>query len=107
MIKTAGKTTLLRLIAGLEEPTEGRVFFDGVDVTESRVQDRDLGVVFQVGAPCNALVRSRGGVPVGPVVLLCSSRGGLPGVHGSQGRCCAVGWVAGCCVAGCWGSAAW
>ncbi|GAB4816929.1 hypothetical protein N2152v2_003975 [Parachlorella kessleri] len=43
----SGKTTLLRLIAGLEEPTEGRVFFDGVDVTESRVQDRDLGVVFQ------------------------------------------------------------
>ena len=24
-----GKTTLLRLISGLEEPTEGRIYFDG------------------------------------------------------------------------------
>lgn len=43
----SGKTTLLRLIAGLEQPTAGRVLFDGEDVTEARVQDRQLGIVFQ------------------------------------------------------------
>lgn len=44
----AGKTTLLRLIAGLEEPTSGRVLFDGEDITALGVQERDLGFVFQV-----------------------------------------------------------
>ena len=54
----AGKTTLLRLIAGLEEPTAGRVFFDGEDITGRSVPDRDLGFVFQVrlsGAPASPL----------------------------------------------------
>ncbi|KAI3438825.1 hypothetical protein D9Q98_001242 [Chlorella vulgaris] len=43
----SGKTTLLRLIAGLEQPNSGRVYFDGEDITEYGVQDRDLGFVFQ------------------------------------------------------------
>ena len=30
-----GKTTFLRMIAGLETPTEGRILFDGKDVTET------------------------------------------------------------------------
>jgi sulfate transport system ATP-binding protein len=42
-----GKTTLLRLIAGLDPPTAGTVSFDGEDVTRTSVQDRALGVVFQ------------------------------------------------------------
>ena len=31
-----GKTTLLRTIAGLEEPTSGRILIDGKDITRSR-----------------------------------------------------------------------
>ena len=42
-----GKTTLLRLIAGLELPTSGRIIINGVDVTDQPVQDRDIGIVFQ------------------------------------------------------------
>lgn len=42
-----GKTTLLRMIAGLETPTEGRVHFDDRDVTDVRVQDRGISMVFQ------------------------------------------------------------
>lgn len=43
----SGKTTLLRLIAGLETPSAGRIYFDGKDVTNYPVQERDLGIVFQ------------------------------------------------------------
>jgi sulfate transport system ATP-binding protein len=43
----SGKTTLLRLIAGLETPSAGNIFFDGTDVTNHSVQERDLGIVFQ------------------------------------------------------------
>ncbi|HEX2030418.1 MAG TPA: ABC transporter ATP-binding protein [Actinomycetota bacterium] len=42
-----GKTTLLRLIAGLERPTEGRVFLDGEDITDRPTHTRDVGMVFQ------------------------------------------------------------
>jgi sulfate transport system ATP-binding protein len=43
----SGKTTLLRVIAGLEVPDRGRVIFDGIDATRQRVQDREVGFVFQ------------------------------------------------------------
>jgi putative spermidine/putrescine transport system ATP-binding protein len=42
-----GKTTLLRMIAGLETPTEGRVFLDGEDITDRPTHQRDIGMVFQ------------------------------------------------------------
>ncbi|HEX5938255.1 MAG TPA: ABC transporter ATP-binding protein [Actinomycetota bacterium] len=42
-----GKTTLLRMIAGLERPTEGRVFLDGEDITDRPPYTRDIGMVFQ------------------------------------------------------------
>lgn len=42
-----GKTTMLRMIAGLERPTEGRVYLDGEDVTEHPPHLRDIGMVFQ------------------------------------------------------------
>ncbi|MEM7742569.1 MAG: ABC transporter ATP-binding protein [Pseudomonadota bacterium] len=43
----SGKTTLMRLMAGLDQPTEGRVLWDGEDVTGARVQSRDVSMVYQ------------------------------------------------------------
>ncbi len=45
-----GKTTTLRLIAGLEMPSEGRVLLDGEDVTSLRAGRRDIAFVFQLFA---------------------------------------------------------
>jgi sulfate transport system ATP-binding protein len=42
-----GKTTLLRCIAGLEEPDTGVVRMDGQDVTHVPVRRREIGFVFQ------------------------------------------------------------
>lgn len=42
-----GKTTTLRMIAGFETPSAGRVLFDGRDVTDIQVNKRDIGFVFQ------------------------------------------------------------
>ncbi|MHB1140124.1 MAG: sulfate/molybdate ABC transporter ATP-binding protein, partial [Microthrixaceae bacterium] len=42
-----GKSTLLRIIAGLEQPDEGSVHIEGVDSTWLRPQQRDVGFVFQ------------------------------------------------------------
>ena len=42
-----GKTTVLRIIAGLELPTEGDVFIRGIRVNDISVQKRNIGFVFQ------------------------------------------------------------
>ena len=42
-----GKTTTLRMIAGFERPTSGRVVIAGRDVTALKPQKRDVGMVFQ------------------------------------------------------------
>jgi len=44
---SAGKTSLMRLMAGLDKPDTGRVFWDGTDVTGQRVQSRDIAMVYQ------------------------------------------------------------
>ena len=43
----AGKTTLMRLMAGLDRPGAGRVLADGRDVTGVPVRQRDLAMVYQ------------------------------------------------------------
>jgi sulfate/thiosulfate transport system ATP-binding protein len=43
----SGKSTILRLIAGLIEPNHGRIELNGRDVTHLPVQARDTGFVFQ------------------------------------------------------------
>lgn len=43
----SGKTTTLRMIAGFEIPTAGRVFLHGEDVTERAPFERDVNTVFQ------------------------------------------------------------
>jgi putative spermidine/putrescine transport system ATP-binding protein len=43
----SGKTTTLRMIAGFERPTEGRVLLHGRDVTDVPPFDRDVNTVFQ------------------------------------------------------------
>jgi len=48
----AGKTTLLKLIFAEEKPTEGKIFFEGKDITKMEDKEisrlrREIGVVFQ------------------------------------------------------------
>src|ERR1700751_4037768 len=45
-----GKTTTLRMIGGLELPTEGKILLDGEDVTFRRAAARDIAFVFQLFA---------------------------------------------------------
>jgi len=42
-----GKTTLLRMLAGFEMPTQGRIYIDGVDVTHRPAYDRPVNMMFQ------------------------------------------------------------
>jgi len=51
----AGKTTVMRMIAGLEEPTEGDIYFDNTPVASAGkilvpVEERNIGMVFQTWA---------------------------------------------------------
>src|ERR1043165_9855876 len=43
----SGKTTILRMIAGLEQPLKGRVILHGRDVTDLPARERGVGVIFQ------------------------------------------------------------
>ena len=43
----SGKTTILRIIAGLEQPLKGKVILHGKDVTELPARERGVGVIFQ------------------------------------------------------------
>jgi glycerol transport system ATP-binding protein len=43
----AGKTTIMRLMAGLDRPTSGRLLLDGRDVTGLPVRERSVAMVYQ------------------------------------------------------------
>ena len=45
-----GKSTLLNIVAGLEKPDKGRVYFDGDDVTDVPPEKRNVAMVFQTYA---------------------------------------------------------
>jgi len=42
-----GKTTLLRMLAGFERPTSGRIYIDGVDMTSIPPYERPVNMMFQ------------------------------------------------------------
>jgi len=65
-----GKTTTLRLIAGFEQPTSGRILLDGVDVSDMPPHRRNVNTVFQSYALFPFLVRLRQTWPSG-----CGHRG--------------------------------
>lgn len=43
----AGKTSIMRLMAGLDTPNTGKIIWNGTDVTSQRVQDRKVAMVYQ------------------------------------------------------------
>ncbi len=43
----AGKTSLMRIMAGLDKPTSGNIFMDGINVTRKAVQQRNISMVYQ------------------------------------------------------------
>lgn len=43
----SGKTSLLRLIAGLDRPSGGQILLDGKDITKKGVKDRPIAMVYQ------------------------------------------------------------
>ena len=42
-----GKSTILSMIAGLIKPDSGRIFLDGVDITNKKPYERNVGMVFE------------------------------------------------------------
>jgi putrescine transport system ATP-binding protein len=43
----SGKSTLLRMLAGFETPTEGKIYLDGVDITDMPPYERPINMMFQ------------------------------------------------------------
>lgn len=42
-----GKTTLLNIMSGIVKPSQGRIYMDGVDITDKATEDRNIAQVFQ------------------------------------------------------------
>lgn len=76
----AGKTSLLRLMAGLDKPTSGRVIVNDEDVTARPVRKRNVAMVYQqfINYPSmtvydNIAALSRNAWPVIPTRALCAA----------------------------------
>ena len=66
-----GKSTLARLIAGIEKPTEGKILLDGVDITDKSITDRArMGISYAMQQP----VRFKG-LQVLDLLRLASGKG--------------------------------
>lgn len=42
-----GKTTLLNIMSGIVKPSQGRIYIDGVDITDKATEERNIAQVFQ------------------------------------------------------------
>ena len=54
-----GKTTLLNIVSGLVTPSQGRVLFDGRDVTSAQRRERNIAQVFQFPVIYDTMTRLR------------------------------------------------
>jgi thiamine transport system ATP-binding protein len=90
----SGKSSLLRVIAGLEPPTGGRVVLDGRDITDIPTHERGIGLMFQdfalfphrdVAGNVGFGLRMRGD-DAGAVARRVAEVLGLVGLPGAQGR---------------------
>ena len=88
-----GKSTMARLIAGIEKPNTGQILLDGVDVTEEGVTERARrGISFAFQQP----VRFKG-IRVSDLLRLAAGEG-----YSAAGACSAGAAVAAGAAAGAW-----
>ena len=89
-----GKTTLLNIISGLLRPSQGRILFDGVDVTNAPTAARNIAQVFQfpvvydtmtVGENLGFPLRNRG-LPAAQTSARVAEVAGMLGLGGMLGR---------------------
>ncbi|MBQ8738268.1 MAG: ATP-binding cassette domain-containing protein [Clostridia bacterium] len=65
-----GKSTLAKIIAGIYQPTSGRIYFDGVDITDMSITERaNMGISFAFQQP----VRFKG-ITVKDLITLASGK---------------------------------
>lgn len=75
-----GKSTLAKLIAGIETPSAGRILFDGQDITEASITDRaNMGISFAFQQP----VRFKG-VQVLDLIRLAAKKANMPASDACQ-----------------------